>query len=161
MNRPIINIIRAVLIVIILIITTTIFGFSSQNAEQSSSVSGKVAEYIIDKQPKYKNISKIEKKKLVEKYQHPIRKMAHFTIYTVLGMAIVGLTCTYKISNKKRIIITLIAGALYAASDEIHQTFIEGRSGQITDVLLDTAGVILGAIVIVGLVKIITKKVNI
>jgi len=30
--------------------------------------------------------------------------------------------------------------ALYAASDEFHQTFVPGRNGQISDVLVDTIG---------------------
>jgi VanZ family protein len=30
--------------------------------------------------------------------------------------------------------------ALYAASDEFHQTFVPGRTGQLSDVLVDTAG---------------------
>lgn len=33
-----------------------------------------------------------------------------------------------------------IEGVMYAANDEIHQLFIPGRSGQITDVLIDSAG---------------------
>jgi VanZ family protein len=36
---------------------------------------------------------------------------------------------------------------LYAASDEWHQTFIEGRVGCVTDVIIDTCGSILGVIV--------------
>ena len=33
---------------------------------------------------------------------------------------------------------------LYAASDEIHQTFIPGRTGQLSDVMVDTAGGAIG-----------------
>lgn len=33
---------------------------------------------------------------------------------------------------------------LYAASDEIHQVFIPGRTGQVSDVLVDTTGGIIG-----------------
>ena len=36
-------------------------------------------------------------------------------------------------------------GAAYAGSDELHQKLIDGRSGQISDVLLDSCGVFLGA----------------
>ena len=154
-----ITIVRIVLIAIILFITSTIFGFSNQNAEESSGISGRVAKRIIEIQPKYKNIKEEEKQELIEKYQHPVRKFAHFSIYTLLGMAIAGLTCTYKINNKKRILITLISGAVYAMTDEFHQTFIAGRSGQITDVLLDTAGVILGCIiVIIGINNFLVEK---
>ena len=37
-----------------------------------------------------------------------------------------------------------VVGTLYAASDEIHQLFVPGRSGQLRDVLLDSAGVAAG-----------------
>lgn len=39
-----------------------------------------------------------------------------------------------------------LTGALYAASDEFHQLFVPGRSGQISDVLLDSAGVCFGVL---------------
>ena len=150
-------IIRVVSIAMILFITSTIFSFSSQNAEKSSSVSGKVAEKIIEIQPKYKNITEQKKTELVELYQHPVRKMAHFTIYTLLGVAIMAFICTYDLKNKNRIIISIVLGAVYAASDEIHQTFIEGRSGQITDVLLDTFGVCVGIMIVIGIWKMCKK----
>ena len=150
-------IIRVVSIAMILFITSTIFSFSSQNAEKSLSVSGKVAEKIIEIQPKYKNITEQKKTELVELYQHPVRKMAHFTIYTLLGVAIMAFICTYDLKNKNRIIISIVLGAVYAASDEIHQTFIEGRSGQITDVLLDTFGVFVGIMIVIGIWKMCKK----
>ena len=157
-NKIMKTIVRVILIIIILIITLTIFSFSNQDAEESSSVSSRVAEILIKLQPKYKNITDSEKEELIEKYQTPVRKFAHFSIYTILGMSIVGLTCTYEISNRKRELITIIAGALYAMSDEIHQTFIAGRSGQVTDVLLDTFGVIVGTILVLGIIKILKNK---
>jgi len=33
---------------------------------------------------------------------------------------------------------------LYAASDEFHQTFVSGRTGQVSDVMVDTTGGIIG-----------------
>ena len=102
MKKRSLNIIRTILIIIIIFISATIFGFSSQNAEESSSISGKVAQKIIEIQPKYKNINEGKKKELISNYQKPIRKLAHFSIYTLLGMSIAGLTCTYEINNKKR-----------------------------------------------------------
>lgn len=158
MKKRSLNIIRTILIIIIIFISSTIFGFSNQNSEESSGVSSRVAEILIKIQPKYKNISDTEREELIEKYQAPVRKFAHFSIYTILGMSIAGLTCTYGINNKKRAIITIIAGALYAMSDEIHQTFIPGRSGQITDVLLDTFGVIIGTILVLKIVLILKNK---
>ena len=38
------------------------------------------------------------------------------------------------------LIYTIIFVFIYACSDEIHQLFIRGRSGEILDVLIDTLG---------------------
>ena len=100
MKKGKLNIIRAILIIIIIFISSTIFGFSNQNSEESSGVSSRVAEILIKIQPRYKNISDTEKEELIEQYQTPVRKFAHFSIYTLLGMSIAGLTCTYGINNK-------------------------------------------------------------
>ncbi len=158
MQNNIKTIIRIILIIIIIFISGTIFSFSSQDSEKSSGVSGKIAEGIINTIPKYKNITRNEKDELIEKFQKPIRKTAHFSIYAALGLSIISLTFTYDIKNKKRILITLISGVLYAISDEIHQTFIPGRSGQVTDVLIDTMGIILSILIFMGINKIYKIK---
>ena len=38
---------------------------------------------------------------------------------------------------------------LYAASDEFHQLFVEGRAGSVRDVMIDTAGALIGVTVAV------------
>jgi VanZ family protein len=40
--------------------------------------------------------------------------------------------------------LALLLAALYAASDEFHQTFVPTRTGSVLDVLLDTFGAMLG-----------------
>jgi VanZ family protein len=44
--------------------------------------------------------------------------------------------------------LALALTVLYAASDEWHQTFIPNRSGQLADVLVDTAGALTVLLVI-------------
>ena len=46
----------------------------------------------------------------------------------------------------KSILITLIIVFLYACTDEIHQLFISGRSGEFRDIMVDTCGGIIGLI---------------
>ena len=41
-----------------------------------------------------------------------------------------------------------LIGSFYAASDELHQLFVPGRSGEIKDVLLDSLGVLLGVLLL-------------
>lgn len=47
-------------------------------------------------------------------------------------------------------------GTFYAITDEIHQCYILGRSGEIRDVLIDSAGVLTGI-----LLNLIVRRVNI
>lgn len=67
----------------------------------------------------------------------PVRKLAHLGEYAVLG-ALAGRAAG-------RPLPALALGAAYAATDEWHQTFVPGRSGQAADVLLDSAGAAAGA----------------
>lgn len=72
----------------------------------------------------------------------PVRKLAHFTIYLILGLLVIN-ACSYY--NYKDIIkLSILICMLYACSDEIHQLFISGRSGQVFDVMIDTLGSSLG-----------------
>ena len=48
----------------------------------------------------------------------------------------------------KGILIPWAVATVYAATDEFHQLFVPGRSGQISDVLLDSAGVMAGLLVL-------------
>ena len=79
-----------------------------------------------------------------------IRKLAHFTEYFILGILVINLINKYD----KKIIIAILLCIIYATSDEIHQIFVPGRSCQITDIMIDSLGSILG----IYLYKLITKK---
>jgi hypothetical protein len=43
-------------------------------------------------------------------------------------------------NQPRAVLIALLVTAAFAASDEWHQTFVEGRGGTITDVLIDSLG---------------------
>lgn len=135
------KIISTILLIVWLVI---IFLFSSDDAVKSTNKSDNVVKSAIVLKDKITNTktSKNKIKVLCKKYQKIVRKTAHFTEYLVLGIL-----CIYCLSNytHKRLIITSILFCiLYAFSDEIHQMFISGRSGQIIDVLIDSSGAIIG-----------------
>jgi len=145
------NIIRGILIVLLTGTFYIIFGFSSQNATQSSGISKKVSETIVEITNKDKPTQ--EKNKIVKFLEPRIRKLAHFSIYTVVGFLLMTLCFTYKISINKKIIISLIIGFIYACSDELHQTFVAGRSGEARDILIDTSGVFVGILISISCYK--------
>lgn len=148
-------IIRIVLIILIIINCATIFSFSSQESEKSSNSSGKVVNTIIETLPKTKNLQKDEKEKVKERITKPIRKMAHFTVYTCLGMLLFLCAKTFETTNEKRVLVSWLLGAMYACTDEFHQRFVSGRSSEITDVGIDSLGVLFGIMIVLGTFKII------
>lgn len=147
-----VNIIRAILLVLLSLTFFIIFGFSSQNGEESSSISLKVSETIIN--IFNKNKSTEEKASMIKSIEPVIRKLAHFSIYMVVGFLLMAFSSTYELSFKKKVVICLIVGFLYATSDEIHQLFVSERSGQVTDVILDTIGVLTGIFINGFIIKI-------
>lgn len=84
------KIFRALFIILIAITSATIFHFSSENGEISGNTSGKVIKKILAKFPEYQKLSDKRKAQIVEKLQPVVRKMAHFTIYTLLGFNLMG-----------------------------------------------------------------------
>lgn len=75
-----------------------------------------------------------------------LRKGAHFFAYMVLGILLMNAFRTMKLFQIRHAFIAFGIAVLYACSDEFHQTFIPGRSGQISDVILDALGAATGII---------------
>ena len=117
---------------------TVIFFFSNQKAVDSTKLSNRLIKNTIVKILNIKDENKIDQ--LVK----PVRKSAHFTIYLILGLLV--LNCFDKI-KKQTIIYSILICILYSISDEIHQFFIDGRSCEILDVLIDTTGSFIGILI--------------
>lgn len=134
------------IITIILIIAwmTLVFYFSNQIADDSSKLSGGITQAIL-------NFFHILEGKTLEQQsaiETVVRKLAHFSIYTLGGILILLHVNLYKIKVNKQVIISWIIGTIYAITDEIHQLFVPGRSGEIRDVCIDSLGIITGIIII-------------
>ena len=61
---------------------------------------------------------------------------------------------TYKLKELDKLGFSLIIGIIYASSDEIHQCFTPGRGPLLTDVIIDTMGVLLGILLVILGIKI-------
>ena len=68
-----------------------------------------------------------------------LRKIAHLSEYAILGALLVRAV--------QRPAVAILAGGLYAVSDELHQHFVRGRHAAWYDVLIDTVGVTIGVLV--------------
>ena len=85
---------------------------------------------------------------------HLVRKLAHFCEYLLEGFLLMLCMRVYSRHPLRHITVPMLAGVLTALTDETIQLFSEGRSSQVTDVWLDSAGVlagILAALLLMGL----------
>lgn len=154
---------RITMLILLGLTFIAIFNFSNQDGQASSGLSKKVARKIVDVFPYTKNLSEKTKNKIVEKSQPIIRKGAHLSIYTLVGILIMSFISTYKTHLKYKFLISILVGLIYASSDEIHQSFIPGRTASVIDVGIDTTGVLLGIIlvlIVISVYKALTEKKN-
>ena len=90
------------------------------------------------------NINTEEAATFVETLEIIVRKMAHFIIFATLGFCVTNAVRQIIHKKKNIFLISLWIGSLYAATDELHQHFVPGRSCMWQDWALDTAGVLFG-----------------
>ena len=120
-----------------------IFSFSSADANKSTGTSDKVITTMIEIKDKITNneTPNNEKEIIVKNSSFYIRKIAHITEYLILGFLMFNLLKQYSVTN---IYYAIGLSILYSCTDEFHQLFINGRSGSIRDVLIDSIGILIG-----------------
>ena len=126
-----------------------IFVFSSQNADISGNLSEGITYKIASLTVKdFETFSYEKQKEIVEGMHFYIRKAAHFSEYALLGIiAFLNSTLYFK-KTRTRFFTTLPFCLLYAATDEMHQLFTDGRCGSPVDVMIDFSGAVTGTILI-------------
>jgi len=141
--------------VLLVLWMAVIFSFSAQVADESTKQSMGIVNFI-------KNI--LERINLsfedmgedfwfgIEKI---LRKIAHGFIYFILGALSLNFAYSFEFKFSKSIASGICL--LYAISDEIHQIFVPGRSGQISDVMIDFTGSICGIFLFMLLYKWLKK----
>ncbi len=142
MKRKIIAVLPFVTTALIMFL---IIYFSSQTSEESAKVSTGITKKIVDIIKS--NATEQEKKHCVDILHHIIRKIAHFTLYAALGFSASGMFVSKGRSKFRVWIYTVIYCAVFAASDEFHQSFVDGRGAMVSDVVLDSCGGCFGAAV--------------
>lgn len=75
------------------------------------------------------------------------RKLGHVTEYAVLAGAW-WFALRRHLSARNALAVAWLISIAYAAGDEFHQSFVDNRDGRPRDVLIDTAGATLAALVI-------------
>lgn len=148
---------RIIKLILVIAWMGVIFMFSNDTGDTSSkkseSVILKVYQVFNDK-----SLTKKEKENLVEKVVYPVRKLAHFTEYFILGVLLLSFISEFYQITLKSIIITIILCMLYAVSDELHQLFSSGRSARIFDCFIDTLGSASGILIYSFIVKKLLRR---
>ncbi|TJX12543.1 VanZ family protein [Tissierella creatinini] len=136
----------------ILVVLWMVFIFyqSHKPAPESNKLSKGITEIIVETVEKVTPDVEIE----VNKYHHTIRKNAHFLSYLLLGILVAnGLR-----NSGVNIGLAVIICVLYAISDEIHQLYVPGRSGEVKDVIIDSAGALVGILGYGWFAKILSRS---
>ena len=94
---------------------------------------------------------------------HIVRKLAHFCEYLLEGFLLMLCLRVYTRHFFKHVSWPMLGGLLTALTDETIQIFSPGRSSQVTDVWLDSAGVLAGiltALVLMALCRLLFNHRN-
>lgn len=140
---------RIITVVLTIALCAFIFSLSHQNSETSSETSrGLIAKFVAIFVDNFEELPLERQKELCAPFQFIVRKSAHFTAYFCLGVLSFLSLLTYDKSLKFKIASSMAFCFLYSVSDEIHQLFIKGRSGEVRDVIIDTVGAVLGVLIV-------------
>lgn len=153
---------KIIFTILILLNCMTIFYFSNQIADDSGRQSSRVVGIILKLIPFINDRQEPDRTMIIETILTPIvRKMAHFSIYAMLGILTMNYMDTIEgKKTSKKAIYALMFCFLYAMTDEFHQYFIPGRSAEIRDVLIDSSGALMGILLTIGAIRIIKKVKN-
>ena len=150
-----IAILRTFIVVLIAAHLCLIFYLSNQKAAQSDNTSSSFIETVIKIVDKnFSELSEEEKYQKIQSYQKSVRTLAHMGEYALLGVLVCAFVLTFK-KGFLKFLFGFLFCALYAASDEVHQLFVEGRSFQYSDIAVDAFGAALGMAAFFAFVMII------
>ena len=117
-----------------------IFLFSAQPGDDSAQLSSGFIQTVLNMLSKVKIFQNRDMEELIVMLSTPVRKGAHITEYIILYLSLVLAMYVSKLWKYRWVIFALAITFLYACTDEFHQTFVPGRAGRFTDVLIDSTG---------------------
>ncbi len=124
-----------------------IFSMSARPADLSSQDSGRLVETIVHVLHRdFDQLPMQTREQIRQRTEVVVRKSAHMAEYAVLGILLLTWAKEAFLAWTPLRLWFLSWGlaVLYAASDEFHQRFVPGRSGEVRDVLIDAAGAAIG-----------------
>ena len=150
-----------------------IFYMSARVAQDSDALSlGFAGRFLHLVVPGFSDMSAADQLALAKNINHPVRKLAHFMEYLVLGILAVNALRLHVGSSEhnpkdgtaafsQNLLIPALSWVfciLYATSDEFHQLFVPGRAGLVTDVCIDSAGALLGILLFLAALHLTSRR---
>ena len=136
-----------------------IFAFSAQTKEESSAVSEGFSYRMVNATGLllHLHIDEERLREIAGSIEHFVRKGAHMTEYAILAVLIYVWLGRWRMSRLRMACAAAVLTVFYACSDEFHQLFVAGRAGKVSDVLIDSAGAVLGLALFLFLSQLIRK----
>ena len=122
-----------------------IFAFSSESKADSGARSHGVTEIVAEiLVPGFEDMTPDEQTRIVNTLHRPVRKIAHFSEFCLLGMLSAFLVFLFgKGKYWMWWVIPTVSCLLLATADEVYQIFT-GRGSSATDVIIDFMGSVVG-----------------
>lgn len=124
----------------VLLWMSVIFAFSSQPSQQSGQLSLGLAERLV------RLVNSQAGPETIGQVEEGLRKLAHALTFFILAGLISWAFSEVGIRDIRNALLSFCIGALYAASDELHQSLVPGRASQWSDFFTDAAGIILAIV---------------
>lgn len=129
----------------VIAVAAMIFMFSHQSPDASTKTSHSLAHSVLSKvSSSYREMSPPQQRGVLDAVNGLVRKSAHYIEFFMLGVSVYALCREYALRHCRRT--AMVLGVGYALSDELHQLFISGRSAELLDVMIDSAGVLCGVL---------------
>ncbi len=134
-----------------------IFLFSHQTGDVSGRLSYSLAELVV------RIIDRQAGLQMIRQTDSVLRVVAHVASYFTLGLLVAWAFSEIGIRDLRNAVLTFFICVLYAASDELHQAYVPGRTGQFSDFLIDAAGILLSILCyqLVGTVRYLRQELQV
>ena len=123
-----------------------IFGASAQNGKESGALSGMIVDLVM-------RLFGLSSDRIHDMLTIIVRKGAHMSEYAILLLLLLWLLSSWTSLRGVGLYSLSLGIVIFAASDEYHQTFVDGRAGSVRDVVIDSCG----AVLMLGLVLIVRR----
>ena len=152
-----VSIVAAIFLVLLYIV---IFTFSEQDGNSSGHLSHELTKWLVEGYEKliHGSFSEEIRNGWISYWEHPVRKLAHFSEYAVMSVLIFLVLNPFGKKGWKKNLLIVSWVFVSAALDEWHQTFVADRCGTFWDVLLDTCGGAFGLLCCLGIQKLCEKR---